>query len=241
MDRDLFHLLALQVVDPLEFKEIKMLAVEILAKLPPSSVMPFVIAQLLAFLREEAPMLTATPFTESLYESALQSLKIPSSCGIITTKLMVYYLNRVINEDLEVFKDKSQVPFIMAILLQVLSIPFTSTNAVGGEKHERNLLADLQMGCIDCIALLILRNLGDPTVQTSGSLLDVLMDWIIFDNVVNQTNGDDEEPKKPSELMFAVEMMLLSLVSSAPQQNSDLSLPLQVRICGCNILLRYVS
>lgn len=243
VDRDLFHLLALQVVDPLEFKEVKMLAVEILAKLPPPSVTPFVFAQLLTFLREEAPMLAATSFTESLYEPALQSLQLPGYCGIITAKLMVYYLNRVINEDLGVFKDKSQVPFIVAVLLQVLSIP--SNGMIGGDKSERNLLADLQMGCMDCVALLILRKLGDPTVeaskktQTTGSLLDVLMDWIIFDNVVSQIDDDEEVPKKSSELTFAVEMMLLSLVSNAPQHNGDLSLPLQVRICGCNILLRY--
>ncbi|KAE9299031.1 hypothetical protein PF008_g23353 [Phytophthora fragariae] len=51
-DKILHHILARSVVDPLEFKEVKMLATEVLAKFPPHTVLPFVFAHLLAFLQE---------------------------------------------------------------------------------------------------------------------------------------------------------------------------------------------
>lgn len=248
--RELFHALALQVLDPLEFKEVKMLAVEILAKMPPVSVLPFVFSQLLAFLREEAPMIALTHAIESLYGPILDGLaRHPARCGIVTAKLMVYYLNRVINEDPHMFRDITQVPFILALLLQMLSIPgsdgFSSASTPVGSR-ETNLLMDLQLGCMDCVALLVLRDLEDDTAHPNGALsttsglLDVVLDWALSDNLVAGTVDKDCEP---SPLAFSVEMMVLSLVSSAELGNrsSSLALPLQVRICGCNVLLRCVA
>ncbi|TYZ56986.1 hypothetical protein PybrP1_006700 [[Pythium] brassicae (nom. inval.)] len=242
--RGLFHALALQVLDPLEFKEVKMLAVEILAKMPPASVLPFVFSQLLAFLREEAPTIASTRATESLYNPVLDGLAShPARCGIVTAKLMVYYLNRVINEDPQVFKDIAQVPFIIAILLQVLSIPgsseFSSASAPAGGR-ETNLLADLQLGCMDCVALLVLRDLEVGSLATTSGLLDVVLDWTLSGNLVA---GPADENREPSKLAFSVEMMVLSLVSSAELEggSSGLALPLQVRICGCNILLSEIA
>lgn len=240
--QEFFHLLALQLLDPLEFKEVKMLAIEILSKMPPASVMPFVFSQLLAFLREEAPMIASTPAMESLYSPILNGLMThPEACGIVTAKLMVYYLNRVINEDPQMFKDIAQVPFILVILLQILSIPSVDGASGSGDRgRETNVLADLQVGCMDCVALLVLRDLGEGSAHlgslSAASLLDVVLDWVASDNLAV---GCADEDREPSELAFAVEMMVLSLVSTAGLQNAGrFTLPLQVRMCGCNILLR---
>lgn len=230
--RDLFHILALQMLDPLEFKEVKMLAVEILAKFPPRLVLPFVFSQLLAFLREEAPMIAATTFTESLYEPALKGMQIPEGCGIITAKLMIYYLNRVLNEDPEVFSDTSLVPVIMSILLQTLSIPCLGETTGA----ERSLLADLQMGCMDCVALLLLRNMvpAASALHRGPSLMDLLLDWITFDDL---SNGASSGARSSENLASSTQMRIHLLVSSS-SEGRESSLPLQVRICGCNILLR---
>ncbi|KAG6609266.1 uncharacterized protein IUM83_00888 [Phytophthora cinnamomi] len=67
IDKILFHVLACSVVDPLEFKEVKMLATEALTKFPPPTVLPFVFAYLLAFLRE-------TGKVTEVYEARVQEL-----------------------------------------------------------------------------------------------------------------------------------------------------------------------
>ncbi|KAF1332158.1 hypothetical protein FI667_g3786, partial [Globisporangium splendens] len=232
---DLFHLLVLQVLDPLEFKEVKMLAVEILAKFAPARVAPFVFSQLLAFLREEAPLISATTFTESLYEPALKGMEIPGFCGITAAKLMMYYLNRVINEDLEVYADPNLVPVVVSIILQILSIPCVGETTGA----ERSLLADLQMGCMDCIALLTLRNMA-KTAQTKqgkrgSSLMDLLLDWITFNDLTSDASSG---AGSSDELVRAVHMRALLLVSSSFEGRQS-SLPPQVRICCCNIMLRF--
>lgn len=256
LGRDVFHALARHVLDPLEFKEVKMLAVEILTKLPVRSVAPFVFTQLLGLVREESAMLAASSATEALYAPVLDGLTtLPDTCGIVVAKLMVYYLNRTINENAEVAHDVTLVPFIVTVLLQVLSIPCDAINTGGARSQPQNLLADLQMGCMDSIALLILRDLSAQQRRQSKvaerSLLDLLLDWIVrgdastASNLMDNTSdsdGGDGDARELSELAFAVEMMVLALVSSAShtKSSSGLRLPLQVRICCCNILLRYV-
>lgn len=222
----LCHILALSVVDPLEFKEVKMLATEALAKLPPPKVVPFVFAHLLAFLRE------ADIYRKDSTSLIVSAESIPEGCGLVTAKLMVYYLNRVFAEDDHAYKDQEITMKNLVVLVQIMGIPCTQDPGLAG---NTSLLADLQRGCIDCVGLILARLDTDdkplkvaktPTASAS-SLVNLLLTWI-FEAKRMEKTAENYEPR--------VQELLQSLWSEAQHDE----LPLQVRICCCNVLLRCV-
>ncbi|GMF60695.1 unnamed protein product [Phytophthora fragariaefolia] len=176
----LFHILARSVVDPLEFKEVKMLATESLAKFPPPVVLPFVFAYLLAFLRE------AGLCGDRSSSFIADSKTVPDSCGLVTAKLMVYYLNRVFLEDGNAYKNGDITAKALAVLIPIMGLPCGQDSNL-----DVSLLADLQRGCIDCVALITLRLAAleeKPKVLTgdasASSIVSLLLTWIF-----GTTNG----------------------------------------------------
>ncbi|KAF1777198.1 hypothetical protein GQ600_27717 [Phytophthora cactorum] len=173
----LFHCLARSVVDPLEFKEVKMLATECLSKFPPPLVLPFVFAYVVAFLRE------ATLQGEQCSSLVVEEDSVPDSCGLVTAKLMVYYLNRIFSEDEHAYKDCDISSKALVLLVQVLAI-----------ESDDALVTDLQRGCIDCIALILSRLAANDSGQeakkvptaSASSLMNMLITWIF-----GIQNGED--------------------------------------------------
>ncbi|KAF4135780.1 hypothetical protein GN958_ATG15004 [Phytophthora infestans] len=219
----LFHILARSVVDPLEFKEVKMLATECLSKFPPPFVLPFVLAYVVAFLRE------ATPPGDQGSSGIVDEDNIPSSCGLVTAKLMVYYLNRKFSEDEYAYKDHDITSKALALLVQMLAIP-----------ADDSLVADLQRGCIDCISLIFSRLAAiDSKLETNkessasaSSLMNLLTMWIF-----GMKNGEKSKTCEADGLDSRVQGLLKSMWCEARFDQ----LPLQVRICCCNILLSTIS
>ncbi|GMF10544.1 unnamed protein product [Phytophthora lilii] len=224
--KNLFHALACSIVDPLEFKEVKMLATEALAKFPLPIVLPFVFAYLICFVRE------MNPHGERSTSSIVNDENIPDSCGLVTAKLMVYYLNRVFSEDDRAYKDGDISSRALVVLIQILGIQS------GEDSTDASLLTDLQRGCIDCIAILLLKLAAEDIAQdrskswttSTSSLVNLLLSWIFG------TESDEKLRKLhyPEELYFRVQTLLESEWSEAQYRE----LPLQVRICCCNILVR---
>ncbi|KAE8996399.1 hypothetical protein PR001_g19870 [Phytophthora rubi] len=224
-DKILYHILARSVVDPLEFKEVKMLATEVLAKFPPHTVLPFVFAHLLAFLQEAG-----------LHHQGSTSLNvspetIPDGCGLVTAKLMVYYLNRVFAEDEHAYKDGDTTTRVLVVLTQIMGIPC---------RHDSNvdvlLLADLQRGCIDCVGLILSRlDAEDNSLKTTkmptdsaSSLVNLLLTWVF-------------ETKNAVKIAQVYEPRVQKLLQSVWSEAQYGELPLQVRICCCNVLLSAIS
>ncbi|KAF1777127.1 Armadillo-type fold [Phytophthora cactorum] len=220
----LFHCLARSVVDPLEFKEVKMLATECLSKFPPPLVLPFVFAYVVAFLRE------ATLQGEQCSSLVVEEDSVPDSCGLVTAKLMVYYLNRIFSEDEHAYKDCDISSKALVLLVQVLAI-----------ESDDALVTDLQRGCIDCIALILSRLAANDSGQeakkvptaSASSLMNMLITWIFGiqngeDCIITQdVDGIDSRVQRLFERMWS-------------QARYD-QLPLQVRICCCNVLLSAIS
>ncbi|KAG7402127.1 hypothetical protein PHYBOEH_005690 [Phytophthora boehmeriae] len=240
--KQLFHVLARSVVDPLEFKEVKMLATESLAKFPPQLVLPFVLAHLLAFLREMMPLANG----EEQKRTTLIVTKgtIPASCGLVTAKLMVYYLNRVFAEDMNAFKDTGVTAPAIVMLLQILKIPC----AQGSEsKAEESLLIDLQRGCIDGIAEIMLRLAEGGLVQDgnkvlrarASSLMNLVLNWIFCDPTpgIDDDKGTDKQCHGEEDLVTCMQHLLES--ESGDTWSSKL--PMQIRICCCNVILSAIS
>lgn len=222
----LFHLLLSSVADPLEFKEVKLIVVEILAKFPPRRVLPFVFGYIVAFLQEES---VAHFSPESLIKIVAMrtspDIPVPSSCGLVTAKLMVYYLNRMFAEDLEAYKDEEILPRAFALLIRILSIP----SIVG----DQSRLADLQMGSIDCSALVLARIISENSTSSERiPLLQLLLDWI-GDSSVMINYGSPEDVR-----MLQDQIVPLLDQTTAVKVDGTLCFPLQVRICCCNVLLR---
>ncbi|ETK88464.1 hypothetical protein L915_07274 [Phytophthora nicotianae] len=220
----LFHILARSVVDPLEFKEVKMLATESLSKFPPPLVMPFVLAHVVAFLRE------ATPHGEQDCSCIVEDDSVPDSCGLVTAKLMVYYLNRVFSEDEHAYKDCDISSKAIAVLVQILALP-----------ADDSLVADLQRGCIDCISLILSRLAANDSGQetkkmpSAASLMNLLIAWIF--GIQNGDNGENSKTRDTDGIDSRVQRLLDSMWSEARYDQ----LPLQVRICCCNVLLSTIS
>ncbi|KAG2766751.1 hypothetical protein Pcac1_g21848 [Phytophthora cactorum] len=220
----LFHCLARSVVDPLEFKEVKMLATECLSKFPPPLVLPFVFAYVVAFLRE------ATLQGEQCSSLVVEEDSVPDSCGLVTAKLMVYYLNRIFSEDEHAYKDCDISSKALVLLVQVLAI-----------ESDDALVTDLQRGCIDCIALILSRLAANDSGQeakkvptaSASSLMNMLITWIFGiqngeDCIITQdVDGIDSRVQRLFERMWS-------------EARYD-QLPLQVRICCCNVLLSAIS
>lgn len=229
--KTLFHILARSVVDPLEFKEVKMVATECLSKFPPPRVLPFVLAYLVAFLRE------ATPHDQRGSSLVVDEESIPNSCGLVTAKLMVYYLNRVFSEDAHAYRDGEMTSKVLVVLVQILGIPCVQNSRLA---PDESLLTDLQRGCIDCIALVLVRltandgGQGSTKVPTASasSLVDLLMAWIF-----GTKNGKDSITDRDTKTLYSRAQELLEDMWSEAQNHELL---LQVRICCCNILLRCV-
>ncbi|KAG7393711.1 hypothetical protein PHYPSEUDO_004474 [Phytophthora pseudosyringae] len=224
-----FHMLARSVVDPLEFKEIKMLATECLSKFPPPLVMPFVLAYVVAFLRE------ATPHYKRGSSLIVDEDSVPNSCGLVTAKLMVYYLNRMFSEDDHAYNDCDITSGALALLVQILGIPSVRDS-------NETLLTDLQRGCIDCIALILSRLLASSSGQDSAkapranafSLMDLLIAWIFGSK---EREGGSIKTRDAEGIDSRLQELLESMWDEARYDQ----LPLQVRICCCNVLLSTIS
>ncbi|KAL3666540.1 hypothetical protein V7S43_008171 [Phytophthora oleae] len=221
------HLLTRSVVDPLEFKEVKMLATECLAKFAPVLVLPLVFGYLVAFLRE------AIPHDKRDSSRIVEDDNVPDSCGLVTAKLMVYYLNRVFSEDDHAYKDCSITSKVLVLLVQVLGIPSV-------QDFEEALLTDLQRGCIDCIAMILTRlaasNTRHDNTKEAGdatSLMNLLMTWIFG---TKSERGNTKE-RDAGSIDSRVQELLEGMWSGARYDQ----LPLQVRVCCCNILLNAIS
>ncbi|KAH7479470.1 uncharacterized protein KRP23_6261 [Phytophthora ramorum] len=225
----LFHILAFSVVDPLEFKEVKMLATEGLAKFPPPLVLPFAFAYLIAFLRE------ATPHHEQNSSLIVSEEIVPDVCGLVTAKLMVYYLNRVFSEDMYNGDITSKA---LVVLVKILGIPCAPGSSFA---MDESLLIDLQRGCIDCIASILTRLTEDECEQDStklptadgSSLLNLLVVWI-FGGTKDEPHVTDDDHKT---LGSRVQTLFVSVWSEI--RHGDL--PLQLRVCCCNVLLSAIS
>ncbi|GLD95065.1 hypothetical protein PINS_up003690 [Pythium insidiosum] len=143
-----------ETVDPLEFKEIKMLAVELLAKSSMHKVHATVLAQLEVFLQEQLPSGATLARPQ---HSRTESLQVVTPCGFVIAKLMVYYLNRSFAvADTSI--DDALVAQSCGLLLQLLSIPCVGDDA--SLTPQRSPLMDLQLGAIECLALLLVHELA---------------------------------------------------------------------------------
>lgn len=217
----LFHILARSIVDPLEFKEVKVLATECLSAFPYSLVLPFVLAYIVAFLQEAIP--------HGIHDSSLivQGHSVPNSCGLVTVKLMVYYLNRVFSEDDELYADCDVSSKAIALFVQILAI-----------SSDDLLLIDLQRGCIDCMALILSRlaasNCQDLQKESSpasaSAFMDLLISWI-FGKQIGCLKATDADT-----INARVTTLLEKMWSEARRDQ----LPLQVRIHCCDVLVRWV-
>lgn len=223
--KQLFHITALQVVNPLEFKEVKMLSVEILAKFPTEKVLPFVLAHLIAFLRDELPgtvFPTAVSWTDTIPKQ---------SCGLVAAKLMVYYLNRVVNEGSLPSDDQGTVASILAVLFLLLQIPSYDNDP---NQPSMSLITDLQMGCIDWIAQFIASTSAisgkiDDLVEIRTGLLDLLMSWI----------WDKGEPGEVENTSGIAHLTRERMDQVSVRKASDVQdVQLQFRLCCCNIMIR---
>ncbi|CAH0493130.1 unnamed protein product [Peronospora farinosa] len=227
----LFHILGRSVVDPLEFKEVKMVATECLSKFPSPWVLPFVLSYLVAFLRE------ATPHGEYGSSLIVEEESVPNSCGLVTAKLMVYYLNRAFSEDDHAYKDEETVSKALVVLIQLMEVRSVQDPRLASDNAA---LTDLQRGCIDCIALILVRlsaNDSGPSgtkvpIVSASSLMDLLMGWI-FDKVGTNSNID----RSTDPLISRVRELLDDRWSGSCHHK----LSSQVRICFCNILLSVIS
>ena len=225
----LFHILGRSVVDPLEFKEVKMVATECLSKFPSPWVLPFVLAYLVAFLRE------ATPHGEYGSSLIVEEESVPNSCGLVTAKLMVYYLNRVFSDNDDAYNDEETISKALVVLIQIMEVPRVHDPKLASDDLA---LADLQRGCIDCIALMLVKLSANASgssgaklvIVSASSLMDLLVEWI-FDKVGKCSIID----RNAGPLISRVRELLDDKWRSCHHK-----LPLQVRICFCNILLRYV-
>ncbi|RMX70298.1 hypothetical protein DD238_000012 [Peronospora effusa] len=227
----LFHILGRSVVDPLEFKEVKMVATECLSKFPSPWVLPFVLSYLVAFLRE------ATPHGEYGSSLIVEEESVPNSCGLVTAKLMVYYLNRMFSEDDHAYKDEETVSKALVVLIQIMEVRSVQDLRLASDNAA---LTDLQRGCIDCIALILVRlsaNDSGPSgtkvpIVNASSLMNLLMGWI-FDKVGTNSNID----RSTDPLILRVRELLDDRWSGSCHHK----LSSQVRICFCNILLSAIS
>ncbi|CAI5721312.1 unnamed protein product [Peronospora farinosa] len=202
----LFHILGRSVVDPLEFKEVKMVATECLSKFPSPWVLPFVLSYLVAFLRE------ATPHGEYGSSLIVEEESVPNSCGLVTAKLMVYYLNRAFSEDDHAYKDEETVSKALVVLIQLMEVrsvqdPRLSANDSGPSGTK-------------------------VPIVSASSLMDLLMGWI-FDKVGTNSNID----RSTDPLISRVRELLDDRWSGSCHHK----LSSQVRICFCNILLSVIS
>ncbi|CAI5739297.1 unnamed protein product [Hyaloperonospora brassicae] len=227
----LFCVLARSIVDPLEFKEVKMVATECLAKFPPPQVLPFVLAYLVVFLREEASC------GDSCAPSVVAAENVPDSCGLVTAKLMVYYLNRVFSEDDHANKDEDIVSKALVVLVRILGIPCTQLSMSVSDSPPAT---DIQRGCIDCIALILVglsacdsgrRSEKGPTMN-APSLISLLMEWT-FDRAGREDVVDrdaDTFTSRMQELMY-----------NKRRGGSQHKLSPQARVCLCNVFLSAIS
>jgi len=251
--KDLFHVTALQVLNPLEFKEVKMLAVEILTKLPVDCVLPFALSHLVAFAREELSRSGATTSSNLVLADGDDNIKtngmderrtlaataIPQgSCGIVAAKLLVYYLNRVLSEG-SLFGDKAYrvtASSVLGVLFLLLHIP------CDGDGSDAALLADLQLGCIDWVAQLLLfsESLVGGGADTSGitdddceRFVELLIEWMLKGDREFSTSSPESTANRPSRLTELVQKRMRHF---APLTGNRMSI--QFRICCCNVLLR---
>ncbi|KAJ0409003.1 hypothetical protein ATCC90586_005187 [Pythium insidiosum] len=156
-----------ETVDPLEFKEIKMLSVELLAKCSSHSIHMTVLAQLEVFLEDH--VLTDAPQIPRRRPN--ETLRIVTPCGFVTAKLMVYYLNRVFAVMHTKQADDDVVAHSCETLLHVLRIPCIDDSVAFSP--QRSPLMDLQLGAIECLALLLVQEL------TSSSTVRPVTDRVL--------------------------------------------------------------
>lgn len=222
----LFQLLLSSVTDPLEFKEVKLVVVEILAKFPPERVLPFIFGYIVAFLEEESDTNISPESLTSIVATRISTeILVPSSCGVVTAKLMIYYLNRMFAEDSEAYKNEEIVSRVFALLIRILSIPSTA--------GDQSRLADLQMGSIDCSALVLARIISESSTSSERiPLLQLVLHWIGDSSVI----ATYESHKDVRMLQDQIAPLLDQ--TTAANEGGTHYFPLQVRICICNVLLR---
>lgn len=205
-----------------------MVATECLSKFPPPWVLPFIFAYLIAFLRE------ATSHGEYGSSRIVEEESVPNSCGMVTAKLMVYCLNRVFSEDDHAYKDEETVSKALVVLIQIMEIPCVQDLRL---TSDTSALTDLQRGCIDCVALILVRLSANDSgssgtkvpIVYASSLMDLLLGWI-FD----KAGKDSIIDRSAGSLISRVQELLDDKWSGSCHHK----LPSQVRICFCNILLR---
>ncbi|CAI5729295.1 unnamed protein product [Peronospora destructor] len=140
--------------------------------------------QRVAFLRE------ATPHGEYGRSLIVEEESVPNSCGLVTAKLMVYYLNRVFSEDDHAYKDEETVLKALVVLIQIMKVPCV---------QDPRLSADDSGPSGATVPIHIDRSAG-PLISQVRELLDDR--WI----------GSGHH-----------------------------KLPVQIRICFCNILLSAIA
>ncbi|CAH0477116.1 unnamed protein product [Peronospora belbahrii] len=204
--KTLFHIIGRSVVDPLEFKEVKMVATECLSKFSPPRVLPFVFAYLAAFLRE------ATPHGKYGSSYIVEEDSIPSMCGLVTAKLMVYYLNRVFSEYDYAYKDEETVLKALVVLVQIMEVPCVQDSRLSSDDSGQ-------------------RSTNVPVLSAS-SLMTLLMGWIFGKVGKGSVIDCDTDP-----FISRVQELLDNRWSGRCHHK----LPSQVRICCCNVLLSAIS
>ncbi|KAL7693337.1 hypothetical protein Plhal304r1_c004g0016081 [Plasmopara halstedii] len=220
----LFHILARSIVDPLEFKEVKMLAIECLSTLPFSLVLPFVLSYVVAFLRE------IMPYYVQDNSLIVQEDSVPMSCGLVTAKLMVYYLNRVFSGGEVIYANCEATLRAIALFIQILAIPFDDLP-----------LTDLKRGSIECMALILsslaARSNGphdsDACSGCASALLNLFVMWIFG-------HQSREEGLKISAAN-AINLRVINLLGKMWSDARRDQLPIQARVWCCDVLTSAIS
>ncbi|TMW68678.1 hypothetical protein Poli38472_006146 [Pythium oligandrum] len=155
-----------QALDPLEFKEVKMISIEVLGQFSPLGIVNDVLAVLQLFLYEQGVVINEQEAISCQLESS------PSTCGFVTAKLMMYYLNRIVSDPDTTAKSLGiATTNVVGVLFHVLSIPCDPTEPFSS---QRSPLVDLQTGAIECIALLVVSELKTKEMPVVDSLLRII-------------------------------------------------------------------
>jgi hypothetical protein len=169
----LFNLLLVRIRDPLEYKEVKMVSVEILEKLDVSVVLPVVLAELFAYIRTHGA-LDDKELSSFNLTSLLERAHIEPDCDFVTAKLMVYYLNRVSNQIASISYEL--IIWLSWTLLRLWHIPCASKTSNG----EISPLADIQMGAIQCASEIVVISLNENTATIQNDMLQMILDSILL-------------------------------------------------------------
>jgi hypothetical protein len=232
---DLVHALWNQVVDPLEYKEVKMLSVELLTKLPLHEIVPRVLEQLTAFASSQG---TPASVVKALTEDSIHST---DSGGFVTAKLLVYYLNLIFTDDSTDAQGLILMDRTLSVLLTVLSMPCAPNETFSAEKSP---LVDLQMGTIECLSLLVTKSIKHKRRSGGPAELRLVEDAIV-QLILSGLSIDTADPfPTVTEVEVGQDGRLplfqswKAVVHDTCGELHDRLSVTQVRICCCNVLLR---